>query len=355
MFMLPAWLAAQEPNPCLLTNAPAKGTRRITPAWWLIMLSVAMLVGWRHQVGGDWFNYLNNYQSLASASFDSAWWSSDPGYRLLEWTSLHMDWGIYGVNLMGATFFSYGLVRFCLSLPRPWLALAVAVPYLVIILGMGYTRQGIALGCIMAGLVSLGQGRVLRFVVWAVLGATFHKSAVLLLPMAALAASQRRLVTVLWVGVVVTVAYATLLEESVQNLQSGYLEAEYQSEGAFVRLLMNVLPAGFFLWKRKQFGFGIQKERLWIWFALAALGLFIWYFISPSSTAVDRIALYVLPLQLIIFSHLPEILGRNNKSSQKWVMTVIFYYACVEIVWMNFANLAFAWIPYKFYPLSSIF
>ena len=354
MFMLPAWLAAHEPSPRLLANATAGVTRRIPSAWWWIMLGLTLLVGWRHQVGGDWYNYLNNFQKISIASLDKEWWSNDPGYRLLEWIAIEQDWGLHGVNLLAASIFSYGLVRFCLSLPRPWLALAVAVPYLVIILGMGYSRQGIALGCIMAGLVALGQGRVLRFMVWAVLGATFHKSAVLVLPMAALAASQRRVVTALGVGVVVAVAYATLLEDSVQSLQSGYLEDGYQSEGALVRLLMNTLPAGLLLWQRKRFGLDPKQERLWFWFALTAFALLGWYFVSPSSTAVDRVGLYLLPLQLMVFSHLPEAMCRSPGTSRTWVGRVLLYYACVELVWLNFATHAFAWLPYRFYPLVDL-
>lgn len=355
MFMLPAWLAAQEPSPRLLANTPAKGTRRIPSAWLWIMLSVALLVGWRHQVGGDWFNYLNNFQRFATTSLDSDWWSNDPGYRLLEWIALQQNWGIHGVNLLAAALFSYGLVRFCLSLPRPWLALAVAVPYLVVILGMGYSRQGVALGCIMAGLVALGQGRILRFVVWAVIGATFHKSAVLVLPMAALAASHRRWITTAWVSVVVAVAYALLLEESVENLTTNYLDAGYQSEGALVRLLMNALPAVLLLWQRKRFGLDPKQERLWFWFALASLALLGWYFVSASSTAVDRVGLYLLPLQLMVFSHLPEVMGRSPGASRAWVGRVLLYYACVELVWLNFATHAFAWLPYRFYPLVGLF
>ena len=254
---------------------------------------------------------------------------------------------------MGGAVFSYGLVMFCRHLPRPWLALAVAVPYVVIILGMGYSRQGIALGCMMLGLVALGNGYVRTFVLWTVLGATFHKSAVLLLPVAALVASQRRLYTVLWVGVVLVVAYTVLLEDSVESLRAGYLEAEYQSEGALIRLLMNALPAAVLLWKRERFAVTLPQERLWLWFALGAIGLLGLYAVSPSSTAVDRVGLYLLPLQLMVFSSLPEVMGRRRGNNQAWVLAVLVYYAAVEFVWLNYATHAFAWIPYQWYPLVS--
>jgi len=351
MFLVPAVLAMQEANRVRALPGSVALQVRVPTGWWAVMVTLTLLVGWRHEVGGDWGSYLNNFQEAIYNSQYAEWWWNDPGYRLLEWTMLQTGWGMYGVNLIGGAIFSYGLVRFCRHLPRPWLALAVAVPYLVIILGMGYSRQGMALGCVMVGLVGLGHGRTATFVVWVVLGATFHRSAIMLLPMAALAASHSRLFTSAWVAVVLAAAYALLLEDSVEALQAGYLEAEYQSEGALVRLTMNALPAALLLWKHHRFAITLPQQRLWFWFALASLALVGLYFVSPSSTAVDRVGLYLLPLQLMVFAYLPEVLG--NKSGQgngNWVLAVLAYYATVEFVWLNYAIHAFAWLPYQFYP-----
>lgn len=351
MFLLPAAFALREQ----IHLPPVAGSRQVRPSmpltWWGTMILFALLIGLRHEVGGDWLSYLASFEDAIFNSRYPDWWSNDPGYRVLEWVALRMGWGIHAVNLLAAGFFSFGLVVFCRDLPRPWLALAVAVPYLVIILGMGYSRQGTALGCLMVGLVALGRGKVARFVVWTVLAATFHKSAVLLLPVAALAASRRRAFTAVWVMVVVAVAYNLLLEDSVGALNAGYLESEYQSEGAFVRLLMNTIPAALLLWKQRLFALSLPQERLWFWMALAALALFALYFFSPSSTAVDRVGLYLLPLQLMVFAHLPEVLGRPQRDNGGWVLLVVLYYAAVEFVWLNFATHAFAWIPYRWYPL----
>ncbi|MGV0953515.1 MAG: EpsG family protein [Fluviibacter sp.] len=351
MFIVPALAAMQESvSPVRVRNNSNFAT--MPTEWRWIMLALALLVGWRHQVGGDWINYLGQFQNAYYESKYSTWWLNDPGYRLLEYVALQMDWGMHGVNLMSASIFSFGLVVFCRHLPRPWLALAVAVPYLVIILGMGYSRQGVALGCMMVGLVALGNGQVLKFVIWAVLGATFHKSAVLLLPMAALAATENRGFTLLWVGVVVFMSYGVLLEDSVAHLQAGYVDASMQSEGALIRLLMNAFPAVLLLANRDRFKVNLPRQRLWFWFAVASLALFGVYFYSPSSTAVDRVGLYLLPIQLMVFSYLPEMLGRNQEERENWVFYILLYYGAVAFVWLNYATHAFAWLPYRFYLLE---
>jgi hypothetical protein len=244
-----------------------------------------------------------------------------------------------------------GLAAFCRTLPRPWLGLAVAVPYLVIVVGMGYSRQGIALGFAMLGIVALGREQTLRFVLWVALAATFHKSAVLLLPIAALTATRNRYWTAAWIAVASVVGYQLFLEESVDALYLNYVEAQYESQGAFIRLLMNALPAAILLLWRGRFRLAERDRRLWLWLAAISLGLLAMLLATSASTAVDRIALYMLPLQVMVFSHLPAAFGRSG-GRNTIVAAVLLYYAMVLFVWLNFATHAFAWLPYRFYPLE---
>lgn len=351
MFLLPSATACFEAHPDLSAlTKKIYGRRSIE--WWLAWAILILVIGFRHEVGGDWFNYLRNFEYDRGESLWEALTDHDPGYHLLEWFSVQLGWGIYGVNFLAAIAFSSGLVVFCRHLPRPWLALAVAVPYVVIVLGMGYSRQGVALGFIMLGLVALGKQRIATFVACGLLGATFHSSAILLLPMAALAASRRKVITVIWVGVVVASAYVVLLQDAVDNLQLNYLAAQQQSQGALVRLLLNALPAALLLIWRKRLLNGAPQQRVWIWFAVAALGLLGLYFVSPSSTAVDRVALYILPLQMMVFSHAPESFGRRKGSNKLTVGLIIVLYGAIQFVWLNYAVNSYLWLPYRFYPME---
>jgi len=54
--------------------------------------------------------------------------------------------------------------------------------------------------------------------------------------------------------------------------------------------------------------------------------------------------LYALPIQLFVFSYLPDIF--KGKNSSILVFLIICYYALVLFVWLNFANHAQAWVPY---------
>jgi hypothetical protein len=69
------------------------------------------------------------------------------------------------------------------------------------------------------------------------------------------------------------------------------------------------------------------------------------YFILPSSTAVDRLALYALPLQVVVMSRLP-ILIRSEFAGKA---LIISYCSAILFVWLNFGANAMGWVPYRAY------
>jgi len=352
--MWPYWILFLVPAALAVTRlAPAKETwrtSRLPDTWWVALVMLVMMIGLRHEVGGDWETYIGMLESYIDNSDAGEYGFQDPAYILLNILATWSGLGIYLLNLISAAFFSWGLVVFCLAQPRPWLALAVAVPYLITVVAMGYTRQGAAIGIAMLAIVSLSQRSTLRFIFWIALAALFHKSAIILIPMAVLANTKRRGFTFLWVALTGIALYVLLLQESIGFLISGYIESEYQSSGAAIRIAMNALPAAIFLFFRKRFHLEPAKQAFWTWMALGALLFVLLLKVSPSSTAVDRVALYWIPLQLFVLSRLPNVLGPKNGKNAIWVCAVVAYSATVHFVWLVFADTSFAWLPYQFYP-----
>ncbi|MEZ5503152.1 MAG: EpsG family protein [Halioglobus sp.] len=325
---------------------------RVNMAWVTVGVLLTLLIGYRYQVGGDWGNYLRHLHHARYQDFTSAIEFEDPAYSLLNLLAVRLGWGMAGVNVVCGLLFSMGLVVFCRGLPRPWLALAVAIPYLVTVVAMGYTRQSVALGLAMLGLVALTRREIRWFVFWVLFASTFHKSAVLLLPIAALASTRNKYWIALWMAIVSLGAYFVFLDRSVDTLYANYVEAQYQSQGAIIRTAMNFVPACFYLCYRRRFSLPPIEANLWRWFSIFSIVLFLAASLLPATTAVDRIALYMLPLQLVIFAHLPDALGRMDKPNTGFTFMILFYYGCVLFVWLNFATNARYWIPYRFYPLE---
>lgn len=315
---------------------------------------LVLAIGLRHEVGGDWMTYAEHILRAGEMSLGdlltNRGGSGDPAYDALNSLAAAFELGPYFVNAVCAAVFTWGLLAFCRAQPRPWLALVVAIPYLVTVVAMGYTRQSVAIGLAMLALVALSEQKLLRFLAFLVVAAAFHKSAVILMPLAALAATRNRVWTLTWVGLSTAVFYGVFLQESVDSLRAGYLEAEYASSGAAIRVAMNALPAVLFILFRRRFVMSTADRTFWTWMALGGIAFIPLLLLSPSSTAVDRIALYWIPLQLFVLSRLPNALGRANGRNHVWVGLIVAYSAAVLFVWLFFADHAYLWLPYQFYP-----
>ena len=349
LFLIPAFEAVSrlKPRPYVALSTQSD---RWPAVWRVIYVSLVLMIGLRHEVGGDWFTYIELLETYTDTSMADKFGFQDPAFVLFNKLAVWTGMGEYLINLLSAIFFSWGLVVFCRTQPRPWLALVVAVPYLITVVAMGYVRQGVAIGIAMVAMVALGEGRTLRFMLWIAFAALFHKSAIILVPMAVLASTKRRVFTLLWVAVGNFTLFALLLQEATSFLIGGYLEAEYQSSGAAIRIAMNALPAALFLIFRKRFQLSPEQRSFWTWMAWSALLFIALLIVSPSSTAVDRVALYWIPLQLFVLSRLPNALGQKDGKNAVWVYSVVAYSAVVHFVWLVYADTAFAWLPYQFYP-----
>lgn len=313
---------------------------------------VFIMVGLRYEVGGDWDAYLAILDGLRFYDFGEALFLSDPGYVFLNWATNQLGWDIWAVNLACALIFTWGLVHFARRQPNPWLACLVAIPYLVIVVGMGYTRQAVAIALMMMAIVAFTGERFVRTLVLISLAVLFHKTAlvIVLLLLLTIARSRAAIAGVMLISG--GILYYIFLGSSLERLMSNYEDANYDSAGAAVRLAMNIVPALIFLPLQKRFGFSEVERKLWRNFALAAVAAAVALFVFQSSTAVDRLALYLVPLQVIVFSRLPYMVGLNSSTRFTLIAVVILYSAAVQFIWLQFATHADAWLPYQIYTFG---
>jgi hypothetical protein len=320
------------------------------PLLLVVALFTALMVGFRYQVGGDWLNYLRIFGEISSNDLAATIRMSDPGYTVLNWLASQLDVGMWFINIICGAIFTWGLARFVREQPNPWLAGVVAVPYLIIVVAMGYTRQAVAMGLILAGLVSLRHRQsIVRFGLYVAVAALFHKSAIIILPLAAFASTRNRLGTLLITALLGFILYYLFVEARIDTMMRNYVTQEYDSSGAGVRIAMNLVPATLLLIFPRRFGLNEFEGRLWRNFALASWAALVILFALNSSTVVDRLALYLIPLQLLVYSRVPYAFSRQQQSALMLTLLVIGYSALVQFIWLTSAVNASYWIPYKFY------
>jgi hypothetical protein len=327
------------------------GSRRLSAAAQIgLLIFLTLLIGLRDQVGGDWGGYLPYFLRMADLPFNEVILEDEPGYALLNWFANITGGGVYFVNTVCGLIFSLGLVLFSRAQPRPWLALTLAFPYLVIVVAMGYSRQGVAIGFEMLALLALQRDQLLRFLVWIGLAATFHRTVLVLLvlPVSTLSPSLRfsqmiRLVLLAGAGYGI---YNALLAQDLDYYTQGYIDTAYQSQGALIRVMLCLLPAALFLPFRRHYRLSPAMQRIWTLIAILAFVAAIGLFTIASSTAVDRLALYLIPLQLFVGSRLPDtrIFGL---SSANWSQLLVLFSLAVMLVWLLMANHSVYWLPYR--------
>jgi len=313
-------------------------------------LFIVALVGLRFRVGADWKSYEFMFSYAGYADWGRVLTLGDPGYQTLNWLVQNAGLDIWVVNLVCAIIFTWGLLRLARTQPLPWLAVVVAIPYLVIVVAMGYSRQAVAIGIIMAGLAALARGASLvRFAFYVAVAALFHKTAVVVLPLLVFSSERNRFVNALAAIAGFILLYDVFLADDVDKLVKNYVEAEYSSQGAAIRVAMSLVPAAVVLLRGRHLGLSSGEVRIWRAFAWTSIALVVLLILSPSSTAVDRIALYMLPLQLIVLPRAVTLF----KSPQVGRLMVIAYAAAIQFTWLNFATHAKYWVPYQVYPFGA--
>ena len=315
-------------------------------AVWIGAILLTVVIGLRYRVGCDWFNYIVSMDQLNFTGPGEAIASAtDPGYGLLSWVCLKLHLDMYGINFFCAAIFCWGLFTFASKQPLRWLTIVIAVPMLIVVVAMGFTRQAAAIGFLMLAFAAFSEKSLLRFLIFVALATTFHKTAVIMAPLAILIDPNRKLGPLVIGGLATAALAAAFLTSKLDALTHNYIgNAEWEGEGAaaIYRLGLNLLAAIAFFICRKRWREKYDDTRLYFVLSLAAVAAFPFTFVEP--VAADRMSLYLLPYQCAVFARLPDIYGRRTGA---WIaFAAILATAVLMHVWFMLANNAWCWIPY---------
>jgi hypothetical protein len=334
----------------LLEQGSETVKHRINFVWVVYTIALALFIGGRWKTGGDWGNYYVNLEQFYWLRPDSAAATSkDLGFTLLSMFAAQFPTGIVVITMFSGIVMAVALMLFSLAQPRPWLCMAVAFPYLVVVCGMGYIRQGIAISFILLGLLALGRGNIGRYVAWVVTGAMFHATALAMIPLGMFASRRNRLVIGAFVAAATIIAFQTLIASRSDVLITNYVEVEAESSGALVRAFMAALPGGIFLLFRKRFALEGSVLLTWTVLSAAAIATVPAVLLFSSSTVVDRLSLYLLPVQCFVYARAPDALARSPQQRQLFGVSILLLYIIVFFTFINYGDHARTWIPYRFY------
>ena len=105
--------------------------------WYLFFLYLIIFLGLRHEVGGDWYQYLNNYQINNLINPINRLYLENP--NLFESIFYFFAINEIPINFLYftlTTFFSFSLFLMLNSLKFKWVALLSTIPYLFIVVSI---------------------------------------------------------------------------------------------------------------------------------------------------------------------------------------------------------------------------
>ena len=312
----------------------------------LLFFFLIFFIGLRDKVGGDWDSYLRLFQQIHDQNLFSSLLSGDPAYVLIEQIADFLGLGIYGVNFVGSVLFFYSFYIFAKSFKIDLsFALLIAFPYLIMVVVQGYTRQGVALGLVMALYASFHNKEFKKSILFYILAILFHKTAIIA---GVIYLSNKKYLnwkTLFLLVIIVLVMYKLVIEARLEYFIRGYFINKMHSNGAFVRILVNVFAALLLFLFAKSWKYKYDDYQIWKLFGVISIFILIFTLTTNATTIGDRIMLYFYPLQIVVFVRLLYIIKDKNMKYIYFMSLLVMYWS-ILLVWLNYAVHRDAWMPY---------
>ena len=320
--------------------------------WVILFFFFVIIIGLRLDVSGDWQIYRENFYSYGERNLFNPLdlkvkIRSDYLYELLSWIVYNLDLEYYFVTLVCALIFTFGLFKFCIFTRQPILSLIIACPYLIFIIAMGYTRQSVAISLIMISLIMLLKDKYYWYLFLIITAVLFHKVAIIMVTLIYLVHTKNFFIQKFFVIPFFFSIIIYLLSSDFKFLLY-YLSNDntVTSGGALYRYFLQLIPSILYLYYRNILSVNINERKIFTFFSI--ISILIIYFVLFYSTAADRLLLYFIPLQILVFSRLSLIFyNQINKSMINFL--IVLYFLIQLIFWFNFSYTSFAWTPYNNY------
>ncbi|AOA56997.1 EpsG family protein [Acinetobacter larvae] len=309
------------------------------------------IIGFRYEVGGDWFNYLFFYDLAKYEQLSSIILGPDMGYNLLNYMGNHLGFkDTIFVNAVCAAIVVGCLLNLALKWRYYWLLLLSYFPYHILAVSMGYTRQSVAIALSLLAFHYLFQQRIQRFLIYIILAALFHKTAVVLLLFAPIVLQAKfksnHILYSLYMFFSLIIISLMMYYFSLQE-QNLYLQGneELSSKGFFLRWAYHTIPLGLYWFYRQQFQHKIQQHLLDFFVLLIVYMLFLGI---AFSTLADRLNLYLVFFDLYVLN---AVFAWSNLKS-RLILLFILMGSYTLFMWLWFFQGVWAlqaWVPYQNY------
>ena len=323
------------------------------------LVLLIFFIGLRHETGGDWDQYYHNYSSEAAktafSKFDFFYLGlrNDYLYNLISFIFYNFGLSYHYVNFVISIFFVISIYKFAKIQPSVSLALVISFPIVIVIMGMGFTRQGAALSFVIFAFLEIIKKNKFNYCLFSLCAILFHKSSIFLLLMYPLLDNKIKLKNLI-LALIIFLVFFYLLRQDLINLFHNYLGSNLsrnaenntalKSQAAIIRVGLNLIASLIFLLFSKEICSERTERKLFS--ILSFICIISFFFIFKFNVFVDRFNYFIMPIQILVFSRFPFIF--NNKDTILFFkLSISFFYLFIFLIWANFSIHLDAWIPYN--------
>lgn len=338
------------------------------------ILLFIFIAGFRYEVGGDWDNYIIQFDGFSTIGFPSVaiFTSSDPVYIILNVISYKLGFGFVGVNVMCSAIFFLSFYLYIKKYENTIIGLVSTFLFIFVILSLGFTRQCLAIGFIFLFLNACYIRNFLFQFIFVILALASHKSSlifflfyiisVILNELPFLYNNKKKLFLRFKYQIIISIIFILVLFmifliRDLERLLGVYLSLNREihidvhqsrtSPGVIYKFTFILFFSFLYLIFRKNMNF-INKYERYIFDTYLIFSLSLLPLVGYLSLFVDRAIIYCYPFVALIICKYVQ-----TKVKEKFKL--IFFLICSLIsllilyIWMEFANHSQYWIPYKNY------
>ena len=198
----------------------------------------------------------------------------------------------------------------------------------------------------MIGLIYLNKNNLIKYSLYVFLGCLFHYTGVFLFFFGLFTNRKINIKNLILISsIFALIIYFLIGFELVMSTLGHYLDA-YNSAGALLRVFMSLFPCLIFLLFCENYNFHFNNNLLrgFSYFAIALLILLIFL---DSSAMIDRFAIYLIPIQMIIWTNFIDIFEKKTNSNNFIFYIICLVYFLALMVWLHFGDYSIWWLPYK--------
>ena len=314
---------------------------------YLFLFYLIFFIGLRHHTGGDWSAQIYEYyRAQVSFNIYTLDFRGDFLYSYLNFLVSYFHGSIYIVNVFLASLLVLSVYLYSSLLSQRFITLLISFPYIFVVVGMGFNRQGMALSLILIGLYYLQKNKYFIFILYSAFSIFSHKSAIIIL-----AISFFKFNKYFFLRIISTFLVALLTIYFVKDdLTRSYFYyvgegVHLDSKGSVFRNFFNTIPVLILIIFYKRFLRIMTEEekQIYLFFSFYQLILLIMSFYI--STFADRMTIYSLPLQLFIFSNLHSVFNPKYKIFINII--ILSMYNCYFFIWIYLGQYSKVWFPYR--------